>query len=330
MNDLLLEIEGLQTHFFTADGVVRAVDGVDLRLGRGQTLGLVGESGCGKTVLSLSLLGLVSDPPGRIMGGSIRFDGRNLLDLSESELRLVRGRQISMIFQEPMAALNPVFTVGAQLAEVIGLHQEVSGRRELKRRVVEALEMVGIQQADKRVRDYPHQLSGGMCQRIMIAMAFACRPQLLIADEPTTALDVTTQAQILELMESLKLELGTSIIMVTHDLGVVAQSCQQVAVMYTGRVVENAGVDELFRNPLHPYTRGLLRSVPRKGASLNDERLYAIPGSVPRLTELPAGCSFCERCDQVMPRCHEAPPPVFVLGDSHQVRCWRYADAASA
>ena len=267
-NGDLLVIQDLHTHFFTPDGVVRAIDGVDLRLKKGRTLGLVGESGCGKTVLALSILQLIPDPPGRIVKGQIIFEGTDLLKLDAQAIRDIRGNKISMIFQEPMTSLNPVFTIGDQIAEVVLLHQRhrASTKEQAKGIAVDMLKMVGISSPDKRINDYPHQLSGGMCQRVMIAMALACRPSLMIADEPTTALDVTTQAQILCLMKDLKDEIDTSILMVTHDLGVVAQSCEEVAVMYTGNIVEYASVEEIFSTPLHPYTKGLMRAIPRVGA----------------------------------------------------------------
>ncbi len=326
MDSELLDIRGLKTHFFTPDGVVRAVDGVDLTLGRERTLGIVGESGCGKTVLALSILRLVPDPPGRIMAGKVLFEGRDLLELDMMALRGIRGNEISMIFQEPMAALNPVFSIGSQVAEVFRLHQpEVATDRKIARVLAaEMLDRVGIGNAGRRLKDYPHQLSGGMCQRVMIAMALACRPKLMIADEPTTALDVTTQAQIMDLMHELKAEIGTSIIIVTHDLGVVAQSCQEVAVMYTGRVVEYAAVEAIFAEPLHPYTKGLMLSVPRKGDSLRDKKLHAIAGSVPDLRRLPGGCTFNPRCPEVMDICRREEPPVVKAAGGRSVRCWKY------
>jgi len=325
----LLEIRDLHTHFVTPEGLVKALDGVDLRLKSGNTLGIVGESGCGKTVLALSILRLIPDPPGRIVRGRISFLGRDLLALDEAELRAIRGNKISMIFQEPMTSLNPVFTIGSQIAEVILLHQRqrAGTRKEALAASVDMLEMVGIPDPEKRAGDYPHQLSGGMCQRVMIAMAMACRPRLLIADEPTTALDVTTQAQILCLMNDLKEEIGTSIILVTHDLGVVAQVCQEVAVMYTGHVVEHAAAGEIFSRPLHPYTRGLMRSVPTLGARFRGEALYAIPGTVPTFKEMPKGCTFNTRCPEVMDICRSEYPPIFCPDRDHTVRCWRHQNA---
>lgn len=323
MNDALLTIEDLHTHFFTPAGVIKALDGIDLFIRKGKTLGVVGESGCGKTVLSLSILRLIATPPGRIVKGRILLHDTDLLRLTEEELRGVRGNRISMIFQEPMTALNPVFTIGDQIAEVLLLHQR--GQAPTKRQALlmagELLKTVGIPEPHKRIRDYPHQLSGGMCQRVMIAMALACRPELLIADEPTTALDVTTQAQILTLMEQLKAELGSSVMFVTHDLGIVAQTCQDVAVMYLGQVVEYAPVQALFDTPLHPYTRGLMRSVPVLGKTQG--RLNAIRGNVPAFKDIPTGCSFRDRCDETFERCEQI-PPVFNPEPDRRVRCWRY------
>jgi len=323
----ILEIRGLQTRFFTPEGEVKAVDGVDLTLGERHTLGIVGESGCGKTVLALSILRLVPEPPGRIVGGSILFQGIDLLSLDGESMRSIRGNKISMIFQEPMTSLNPVFTIGSQIAEVILLHQRERAAhfREALSVAEDMLRMVGISQPEKRIHDYPHQLSGGMCQRVMIAMAMACRPDLLIADEPTTALDVTTQAQILGLMSGLKEEIGTSVILVTHDLGVVAQVCQDVAVMYTGHVVEHSSAESLFSDPLHPYTKGLMRSVPRLSAGSRGERLYAIPGAVPTPRDMPQGCTFHPRCPEVMDICRRECPKDFDPYPGHRVRCWRYA-----
>ena len=308
---------------------MKAVDGVDLALRRRHTLGIVGESGCGKTVLALSILRLVPDPPGRIVGGRILFQGIDLLAIDDETMRSIRGNKISMIFQEPMTSLNPVFTIGSQIAEVILLHQRerAENYKEALSVVVDMLRMVGISQPEKRIHDYPHQLSGGMCQRVMIAMAMACRPALLIADEPTTALDVTTQAQILRLMGDLKEEIGTSVILVTHDLGVVAQVCQDVAVMYTGHVVEYSSAHALFSDPLHPYTKGLMRSVPRLSAGFRGERLYAIPGTVPTSRDMPPGCTFHPRCPEVMGICRHEYPVAFEPDQGRRVRCWRYARA---
>jgi len=323
-SDILISIKDLHTHFFTPEGTVKAVDGVSLDLRRGSTIGIVGESGCGKTMLSLSILRLVPHP-GRITGGSIIFRGDNLLELTEKEMRGIRGDRISMIFQEPMAALNPVFPIGSQIAEVILLHQKdlASNRKDALKIAANMLGLVGIPEPGKRMKEYPHQLSGGMCQRVMIAMALACKPELLIADEPTTALDVTTQAQVLDLMDKLKEDLGTSVMFVTHDLGIVGQICQDVAVMYTGRVVEYGDVDMIFNNPLHPYTIGLMKSVPVAGDSARKKRLSAIPGTVPGLVDMPEGCSFIPRCGMRMDKCSIEPPETTLEG-GRRIRCWRY------
>jgi peptide/nickel transport system ATP-binding protein len=322
--NILLSIEGLSTHFLTPEGTVKAVDGVSLDLKKCSTLGIVGESGCGKTMLALSILRLVPTP-GKITAGSIFFKGENLLKLPEKELRNIRGDRISMIFQEPMTSLNPVFTIGSQIAEVILLHQKsfVSNKKQALDSAAHMLGLVGIMEPQKRIKEYPHQLSGGMCQRVMIAMALACRPELLIADEPTTALDVTTQAQVLDLMDKLKEELGTSVMFVTHDLGIVGQICQDVAVMYTGRVVEYGDVDMIFGDPLHPYTIGLMNSVPVAGDSAKGKRLSAIPGTVPGLIDMPQGCSFNTRCCMKMAKCNIEPPEI-TLENGRRLRCWRY------
>jgi len=321
----VLQIEDLQTHFFTTDGVVRAVDGVSYSVRGGETLGVVGESGCGKSVTALSILRLVADPPGRIVGGAIRLDGANLLELSEREMEAVRGNDISMIFQEPMTSLNPLFTVGRQIAEAIGLHQQVS-KREAWARAVEMLGRVSIPEPERRCYAYPHQLSGGMRQRVMIAMALSCNPKVLIADEPTTALDVTIQAQILELMAELQSTFGTAIVLITHDMGVVAEHADRVVVMYAGRKVEEAEVDALFERPGHPYTKGLLGSIPALGAASNRAgrraRLDEIKGMVPSLAALPAGCSFAPRCGLATDQCHAAYPPLAEHRPGHWVACW--------
>lgn len=314
----LLEIKGLTTHFFTRAGVVKAVDNLDLRLQRGKVLGLVGESGCGKTVTALSILKLVPYP-GKIVSGNIFFEGRDLLALQDHEMRAIRGARISMIFQEPMTALNPVFTVGNQIAEVLTTHLPL-GKKEAMDSAVGLLQSVGIPSPEKRVHEYPHQLSGGMRQRVMIAMAIACRPSLILADEPTTALDVTIQAHILELLGRIQAEMGMAMILVTHDLGLIAERAHEVAVMYAGRIVEHADTEELFANPLHPYTRGLMASIPNAGAE-GRKRLRTIAGSVPRLHELPAGCTFATRCDIRTGRCEKEPGLVEVK-PGHQVRCW--------
>ncbi|QTX31959.1 ABC transporter ATP-binding protein [Aminithiophilus ramosus] len=318
----LLEIKGLKTCFDTDRGVVRAVDGVSFSIKPGRTLGVVGESGCGKSVTALSILRLLPKPVGRIAAGSIRLRDRDLLALSEREMRSVRGNDISMIFQEPMTSLNPVFTVGDQIAEPLMLHQQMNRRRAMDR-AVEMLQVVGIPNAERRVAEYPHQLSGGQRQRAMIAMALACRPALLIADEPTTALDVTVQAQILDLMNDLKDRFGSSVMLITHALGVIAETAQRVVVMYAGRVVEEADVEPLFAEPLHPYTQGLLRSIPR--LDCDRERLDVIPGVVPNPLEFPPGCRFHNRCDKAFDRCRREEPPLYLLG-GRSVRCWLYED----
>ncbi|MEA3223519.1 MAG: ABC transporter ATP-binding protein [Thermodesulfobacteriota bacterium] len=321
----ILSIDDLHTHFFTSDGLVKAVDGVTLSLQKGRTLGIVGESGCGKTVLALSVMRLIPDP-GRIVNGHIIFDGRDLLALDDDEMRRIKGGRISMIFQDPMTSLNPVFTIGSQISEVILLHDgDVSGSKDLAlEKTIDVLGMVGIPAPEVRIKDYPHQLSGGMCQRVMIAMALACKPELMIADEPTTALDVTTQSQILTLMNDLKDKVGTSILFVTHDLGVVAETCQHVAVMYTGKIVEFSSADEIFDNPLHPYTKGLVKALPVIGDRSGPSRLYTIPGVVPPFTDLPKGCTFHDRCEESMDRCAHEFPPVCHPKPGHMVRCWRF------
>ncbi len=322
MQNTLLEIRNLRTYFRTDEGIAKAVDGVDLKVPRGQTLGLVGESGCGKSVTALSIMRLVPDPPGKIMGGEIIFDNRNLLGLPESEMRRIRGNTISMIFQEPMTALNPVYRVGSQIAEVIGLHQNV-GRQEALNRALEMLSKVGIADPKQRMREYPHQISGGMRQRVLIAMALSSRPKMVIADEPTTALDVTIQAQILDLMNTLKAEMGTSNLLITHDLGVIFEMAQWVAVMYAGKIVEYAAVDDLFSRPLHPYTCGLMESIPQMDRPVPaDKMLKTIPGMVPNLFELVDGCSFEDRCNRSFERCRRQAPGLYDQGSGHLVRCW--------
>ena len=318
----LLEVDGLETHFFTRDGVVRAVDGVSFSIQPGETLALVGESGCGKSVTSLSILRLIASPPGRTVAGAIRFDGRDLLGLSERAMRKVRGNEISMIFQEPMTSLNPVLTIGRQIAEALVVHRGLD-RAQASSRAVEMLRLVNIPEPARRAAEYPHQLSGGMRQRVMIAMALACDPKLLIADEPTTALDVTIQAQILDLMRALKERTGAAILLITHDLGVVAEMAQRVVVMYAGRKVEEAPVGELFANPRHPYTRGLLNSMPRLGAAkAGRSRLQEIPGVVPSLREPIPGCPFATRCAHAVERCRVEAPPLEDRAEGHSVACW--------
>jgi peptide/nickel transport system ATP-binding protein len=324
----LLEVDDLRTWFFTRDGIVRAVDGVSFAVLPGEVLAIVGESGCGKSVTALSILRLIAQPPGRIVSGAIRFGGRNLLDLSESAMRQVRGNDISMIFQEPMTSLNPVLTVGRQIAESLILHQRLDRRAALER-AIQMLRLVHIPEAAQRAGEYPHQLSGGMRQRVMIAMALACNPKLLIADEPTTALDVTIQAQILDLMRELKAKIDAAIILITHDLGVVAEMAERVVVMYAGRKAEEGPVAELFRRPLHPYTQGLLASVPRLGASLGrsggraaPSRLAEIPGTVPSLRAAIPGCRFAPRCGFASEVCRRAAPQFEEKAPGHFAACF--------
>ncbi len=320
----LLDVVGLKTYFDTDEGTVKAVDGVSFHIDRGETLAVVGESGSGKSVTSLSVMRLIATPPGRIAGGQIMFDGQDLVKKSERDMRKIRGNDISMIFQEPMTSLNPVYTVGDQIAEAIVLHQKETPRAAL-RKATDMLELVGIPEPAKRVRNYPHQMSGGMRQRVMIAMALSCNPQLLIADEPTTALDVTIQAQILDLMRTLQREIGMSILFITHDLGVVAEMADRVVVMYAGRAVEEAGVVDIFKNPQMPYTLGLMNSIPRVDkAAHQQERLQAIPGNVPNPLRLPEGCSFHPRCRFVVDGCKAAIPDLVDAGGGHMVRCIRH------
>ena len=323
-NDLVLEIQQLQTYFYVRGLVAKAVDEVDLAIASGQTLGLVGESGCGKSVTAHSIIGLIPDPPGKVVGGRILFEGTNLLELPEARMRKIRGNRISMVFQEPMTSLNPVYTVGDQVAEVIKLHQHLS-RSETRNRVIEMLQLVGISEAEKCSACYPHQMSGGMRQRAMIAMALACSPTLMIADEPTTALDVTIQAQILALMNKLKEETGASILFITHDLGVIAEMAQHVAVMYAGKVMEYTDVKTLFAEPKHPYTVGLLQSIPVLGRGQRDRKLSAISGVVPSLLNLPSGCLFSDRCPDVFADCRTIVPQMYQVGKNHTSRCLKYA-----
>jgi oligopeptide/dipeptide ABC transporter ATP-binding protein len=323
MNAKLLEIENLSVDFYTPEGIVKAVDGISFDLGGGETLGLVGESGCGKSVTSLSILGLIASPPGKIESGQIRFEKKDLLALDEEALRLIRGRDISMIFQEPMTSLNPVLTIGRQVAEPLIVHKGLS-KSEAFKEALSWLEHVKIPAARARLNDYPHQLSGGMRQRVMIAMAMVCRPKLLIADEPTTALDVTIQAQILSLMIGLKEELGMSVLLITHDLGVIAQMASRVLVMYAGEMVEQASVVDLFDRPFHPYTRGLLKSIPRLDAArkLQGKKLSEISGTVPSLIEDISGCKFADRCPHSFNRCRQKRPELFHIRDDQHARCW--------
>jgi len=320
----LLRIRDLHTYFFLDEGVVKAVGGIDLKLKEGETLGIVGESGCGKSVTALSILQLIPSPPGRIVKGEIYFEGNDLLALSEAEMRKIRGRSISMIFQEPMTCLNPVFQVGDQISEILQLHEGIS-RKEARERSIDMFRKVGIPSPERRVKEYPHHLSGGMRQRAMIAMALACSPKLMIADEPTTALDVTIQAQILELMIHLKEEKAMSLILITHNLGVIAETAQNVMVMYAGRVVESTDVRSVFANPKHPYTQGLLNSIPRLDRDdTKKERLEAIPGLVPSLLDISEGCKFFERCKYAFHQCSEKGPLLIEIDPGHFVRCWLY------
>jgi oligopeptide/dipeptide ABC transporter ATP-binding protein len=319
-NGPLLRVSGLTVEFNTDQGVVRAVDDTSFVVNAGETLGLVGESGCGKTVTGLSLLGLIPSPPGRIVGGSIEFMGHDLATLGEDKFRKLRGRDIAMIFQEPMTALNPVFRIGSQMRDILMRHQKLS-RQQAHAAAIEMLAKVGIPSPDKRIHDYPHQLSGGMRQRVMIAMALSCGPKLLVADEPTTALDVTMQAQVLELIVDLQREFGMAMILITHDLGVVAESCSRAIVMYCGSVIENAPIEQIFAHPRHPYTAGLLDSIPRIGAKTG-AKLPVIPGMVPDLLHLPTGCRFAERCSKVEQRCRDSRPPLTVDNDEAWVACY--------
>lgn len=319
----LLWIQNLKTYFFTRKGIVKAVDGIDLSIHEGETLGLVGESGCGKSMTALSIMRLVPEPVGRIVEGAIRFEGKDLVSLSETEMRRIRGNRISMIFQEPMTSLNPVLKIGYQLMETVRLHQGLTSK-EAHEHSIEMLRLVGIPSPEMRMNEYPHQMSGGMRQRVMIAMALSCRPKLLIADEPTTALDVTIQAQILDLINHLKEKIGSSVLLITHNLGVVAEVAQWVGVMYAGHLVEYAEVVRLFKNPKHPYTLGLFQSIPQRRGSGKRERLQAIPGVVPDLLGLPEGCKFQDRCHRAFPKCRKDLPPFFEIEPEHRVRCWLY------
>jgi oligopeptide/dipeptide ABC transporter ATP-binding protein len=324
----LLEVQGLRTSFYTRDGVVRAVDGIDFHVDRGEIMGLVGESGCGKSVTSLSILRLVAKP-GRVEAGEVLFDGQDLLKLSDDAMRKIRGDRISMIFQQPTSSLNPVWDVGRQIEEVLRIHRGMKGKV-ARSRAAQLLKMVGIPDPERRLKNFPHEMSGGMAQRVMIAMALACEPELLIADEPTTALDVTIQAQILDLMRNLRDETGTAIVLITHDLGVVAEMCDRVAVMYAGEIVEHTDTVSLFRRPLHPYTRGLIGSIPVVGV-VQDE-LSVIPGNVPNLIDLPKGCRFAPRCltrvEEDVAIATEVHPKLLPVRQGHEVRCWLYHDAA--
>jgi peptide/nickel transport system ATP-binding protein len=319
----LLAVEDLKTHFFTSEGTVHALDGVSFAIAPGETLGIVGESGCGKSVTALSILRLLPRKGARVVGGRVLFEGRDLLPLPEGEMRKIRGNRIAMIFQEPMTSLNPVHTIGAQIAEAVRIHQRLSPAA-ARARAADMLRLVHIPDAPHRLADYPHQFSGGMRQRAMIAMALACNPKLLIADEPTTALDVTIQAQILRLMLELKERIGAAIMLITHDLGVVAETCQRIIVMYAGRTVEEASVLELFDRPAHPYTRGLLASIPHRSSA--NRRLAEIPGTVPSLREPIAGCAFAPRCPIAIDRCRSEAPPMLALAPGHRAACFRAAE----
>jgi len=319
----LIKINDLKTYFYTEDGVVKAVDGVSFRIKKGETVGIVGESGCGKSITSMSIMRLIPNPPGKIVGGEIFFEGKNLLEYNEAEMRKIRGNDISVIFQEPMTALNPVFTIGFQINEVLKLHQGMN-ETEATERAVEMLKVVGIPRADEIVKCYPHELSGGMRQRAMIAMAIACQPKLLIADEPTTALDVTIQAQILDLMRDLKTKLNSSIMLITHDLGVVAEMCDYVVVMYAGKIVEESSAVEIYKNPKHPYTIGLLESKPMLDE--NKERLDSIDGQVPNPLNMPGGCSFHPRCKHAMDICKKKRPELREVSSGHKYACWLHEE----
>ncbi|MBI5194171.1 MAG: ABC transporter ATP-binding protein [Nitrospirae bacterium] len=318
---MLLKVEKLRTQFFTSEGVLPAVDNVSFSVDKGKILGIVGESGCGKSVTGLSIMRLVP-PPGKIVSGGISFDGQDILKLSNEEIRNLRGNRITMVFQDPMTSLNPVFTIGNQIAEILRTHKGFNRRRAMEEAAT-LLQRVGIPDSDRRVREYPHQMSGGMRQRVMIAMAVACDPALIIADEPTTALDVTIQAQILRLLKNLVESLHTALILISHDLGVIAETADDVAVMYAGKIVEYAATNALFKEPLHPYTIGLLESIPQPG-DVRGQKLRAINGFVPRLTELPEGCKFSPRCKYVIDKCRSKEPELIDAGGGHFVRCWEY------
>jgi oligopeptide transport system ATP-binding protein len=316
----LLEVKDLKTYFFTEDGVVKAVDGISYHINAGETIGIVGESGCGKSVNALSIMRLIPNPPGRIIGGEVIFEGVDLLKLNDEEIRKVRGGKIAMIFQEPMTSLNPVLTIGCQISEALELHLQMD-RIAAQKRTIELLKLVGIPAAERRLNDYPHLFSGGMRQRVMIAMALSCNPELLIADEPTTAVDVTTQAQLLEIMKESTKKFGTALMLITHSLGVVARHAHRVYVMYAGHIVEHGKAAGLYRNPRHPYTIGLLASVPRLDEP-KKEKLVPIQGQPPDLTSLPSGCPFRSRCDYAIARCAQETPPLMPVGEEHYSACW--------
>ncbi|MCM3639063.1 ABC transporter ATP-binding protein [Sporosarcina luteola] len=318
----ILDVKDLQTTFFTDSGKVPAVDHIDFHLRDGEILGIVGESGCGKSVTSLSIMGLVPSPPGKIAGGEIVYNGRDLIGLSEKEMRQIRGNDIAMIFQEPMTSLNPLFTIGNQMVEAILIHEKGWSKKQAQERAVEMLKLVGLPRAEALLKDYPHQLSGGMRQRVMIAMALVCNPKILIADEPTTALDVTIQAQILKLMKDLNVRLGTAILLITHDLGVVAETCERVIVMYAGQIIEEAPTKLIFEDPQHPYTKGLIQSVP--DMRVKKDRLHSIPGNVPKPGSITSGCRFAARCEFAFDRCYQENPELYETADVHQTRCFLY------
>ncbi len=320
----LLEVNNLTTHFFTSDGVVKAVDGINYHLDEGEILGIVGESGCGKSVSALSLMRLVADPPGKIVDGEVTFEGKDLLQLGDAEMRSIRGNRMAMVFQEPMTSLNPVLTIGRQVTETLELHQNMT-KSQARERAVELIRMVGISDAGSRLTDYPHQFSGGMRQRVMIAMALSCNPKLIIADEPTTALDVTIQAQILELMRELAQQFGTALIIITHNLGVVARYAHRVVVMYAGKIIETGTAAEIYRNPRHPYTLGLLKSVPRLDEAVKAS-LDPIEGLPPDLIDLPVGCSFQPRCPYAFDRCTQETPYLMEHSEAHTTACWRHEE----
>lgn len=316
----LLQVHNLETTFFTDDRAVPAVDGITFSLREREILGIVGESGSGKSVTSLSIMGLIPSPPGKITKGEILFEGKDLTKLKEKEMREIRGNDIAMIFQEPMTSLNPLFTIGKQLNEAILLHNKGWSKKQATARAIEMMKLVGLPRAEQLIKDYPHQLSGGMRQRVMIAMALVCDPKVLIADEPTTALDVTIQAQILQLMRELNNRLNTAVMLITHDLGVVAETCERVVVMYGGQIVEEGPVSEIFKNPQHPYTKGLIQSIP--DMRVKKDRLYSIPGSVPKPGSIEIGCRFAERCEFAFDRCTKENPPIYQTGEQHTSRCF--------
>lgn len=316
----ILEVKDLETSFFTDDGKIAAVDHVSFNVSEGEILAIVGESGCGKSVTSLSIMGLVPTPPGKITAGEILLDGTNIANLSERRMRKIRGRDIAMIFQEPMTSLNPLFTIGNQLMEAIFIHHKKWTKIQAKEKAIEMLKIVGLPHAEQLMKSYPHELSGGMRQRVMIAMALVCDPKVLIADEPTTALDVTIQAQILKLMKELNNRLNTAVLLITHDLGVVAETCERVIVMYAGQIVEQASVKEIFENPQHPYTKGLIKSIP--DMRYKKDSLYSIPGNVPRPGSMPNGCRFAPRCEYALERCHSENPRLYSVSHAHEARCF--------